>query len=444
MNIVETKEELDVFKLYWDTEVSFIYPVWCDLDKHPLNNEISFLYIRFRDEETSDGLVPMDFIVSMNHNDCLNFDVDLSKSTQIKKVYNKKGLLQTNLGITNMVDINSELFFYDYTNYPNGLEINELEVLTNFYGRHGFSDNLGKIIPIMKWGEVLRTITNDIDYEIKNLPLNDNIGKNWVDETMIPTLSDIERLGFRVDRKKFEDRWSDAIHHKHLKDDIIYTEYNPYTLTSRPSNRHGGINFGALNKHDGTRDVFIPREGNTFVQFDYDAYHVRLIGKLITYDLPESSAHQWLADQYGVSYEESKGRTFKNLYGGISEEDKSIEFFKRTDDYIQQMWKETLDCGSFYTIRGRRIYLEWIENPTPQKIFNYLLQSMETELNMEIMKILLKSEYGKYLVLYTYDSFTFDLALRGENIVKLKEIKYILEKFGFPVHGSRGDSYGKL
>jgi hypothetical protein len=168
-----------------------------------------------------------------------------------------------------------------------------------------------------------------------------------------------------------------------------------------------------------------------------------LIGKLINYDLPITSAHQWLADQYGISYEESKGRTFTNLYGGITEEDKSIEFFRLTDDYIQKMWIDTKSKGYMKTMKGRRIPLEWIESPTPQKIFNYLLQSMETELNVEVLKELLESGYGDYLVLYAYDAFTFDIS--GRNIRRmLMDIKQILEKFGFPVHGSHGDSYGKL
>ena len=437
MIIVETKEEQDIFKLYWDNEVSFIYPVWCDLERHPLNNRISFLYVRFRDQETDDGMVTIDFIIPIEHNDCLNTDMDLSKSTQIKKVYNTKGLLQTNLGISNMVDINSELFFYDYENYPNGLEINELEVLTNFYTRQGFRDNIGKIIPIMRWGNELRKISHSIGYEVST-------DQNWVNETMIPTLSDIERLGFRVDRKKFTDRWPDASYQKNLKGDIIYTEYNPYTLTSRPSNRHGGINFGALNKSDGTRECFVPREGNTFVQFDYDAYHIRLIGKLIGYNLPKTSAHQWLADQYGISYEDSKGRTFKNLYGGISEEDKNIKFFNLTDKFIQNHWKESLNRGYFKTLKGRKIQLSWIESPTSQKIFNYLLQSLETELNIDTIGKLKEKGLHRYLVLYQYDSFTFDIP---DDIIKggiLKEIKGILEENGFPVHGSYGKTFDKL
>jgi len=448
MIIIETQKDIDIFKLYWDTEPCFVFPVWCDLDKHPMNNTMSFLYIRFRDQETDDGDVVMDFIIPINHNDCLNIELDLSHSSQPKLVYNKKGLLQSDTGIHNIHDIGSYLFFNRYSEYPNGLEIKLIEDLTNFYTRLGFRDNLGKILPIMKWCEVLRDITDPIMDVVVELPLNHLIGKNWIDDTMIPTLSEIERLGIRTDTKKFTDRWPDVSnsknHSKNLKDDIIYTEYNPYTLTSRPSNRHGGINFGALNKSDGTREVFIPREGNVFIGFDYDAYHIRLIGKLINYELPRTSAHQWLADQYGCTYKESKDRTFTNLYGGISNEDKNIEFFKKTDEVIQYMWERAKNLGYFVTPNNRRIQLDWIESPTPQKIFNYFLQAMETEFNMDVMGKLLERGYGKYLVLYQYDSFTFDIPSDPELKRKLSEIKGILEKNGFPVNGSYGESFDKV
>ena len=156
----------------------------------------------------------------------------------------------------------------------------------------------------MKWGEVLEGIVDEWDINDTNL---------WVDDTMIPILSDIERKGIQVDRGKFFDRWPD--NRKSLWFSHTFTEYNPYTITSRPSNRHLGINYGALNKTDGSRDVFVPKKGKLFLQFDYDAYHVRIIGKLIKYDLPDTSVHQWLADQYGCDYGESKGRTFRILYG---------------------------------------------------------------------------------------------------------------------------------
>jgi hypothetical protein len=259
---------------------------------------------------------------------------------------------------------------------------------------------------------------------------------------MIPILSDIERYGVRVDGEKFLDRYPQAT--KHLKNNTLYTEYNPYTITSRPSNRFGGINFSALNKKDGTREVFIPKEGSIFLQMDYDAYHPRIIGKLIGYQLPQTSVHQWLADQYGVPYDESKGITFQLLYGGIPEEFDSIPYYKGVREYIERLWEDSTTKGYLQT-QHRRIPLSVIEDTNPQKVFNYLLQATETELNMGIMKRVLEfiKQTEIELTLYTYDSFLFSFPLDTpkEHATKLKEL---VESGGFPIKGSWGTDYSKL
>jgi hypothetical protein len=259
---------------------------------------------------------------------------------------------------------------------------------------------------------------------------------------MIPILSDIERYGVRVDGEKFLDRYPQAT--KHLKNNTLYTEYNPYTITSRPSNRFGGINFSALNKKDGTREVFIPKEGHIFLQMDYDAYHPRIIGKMVHYSLPNTSVHQWLADQYGVPYDESKGITFQLLYGGIPEEFDSIPYYKKVREYIEKLWENSQSKGYVSTLH-RNIPLSSIEDANPQKIFNYLLQAAETELNMDTMKRVLEfiKQTEIELTLYTYDSFLFSYPLDTpkEHALKLKEL---IEMGGFPIKASWGTDYSKL
>ena len=243
--------------------------------------------------------------------------------------------------------------------------------------------------------------------------------------------------GLRVDPQKFFDRWDAKTHAKHLNHDIIYTEYNPYTITARPSNRHGGINFGALNKEDGTRAVFIPRQDHAFIQFDYDAYHIRIMAKMVDFKIPNPSGHAWLAEQYGCSYEESKLRTFQNIYGGIK--DTHIPFFYEIDKFIQTFWRNTQKTG-FIQTPNRRIPLEFVENPNPQKVFNYLLQSMETELNMGILGELIQA--GVCPILYQYDSFLFEVTQMEKNCIPM--IQEIIESKGFPVKMSMGLRYSEL
>ena len=414
--IVETNLEKEQFLEYWNNEESIVIPIWEDLERHPMTCDVSFLYVRFQN---------LDFVIPFNHNDCEPIEIDLSKSTQSKWVWNKKALLQTDLKIQNQKDIQTSLFFNENKLYPFG---EKLEVLTNFYHRLGMRDGLGKSIPIMKFMEVLGDMSNDFG---KLSPTFD-----WIDNTMIPILSDVERKGIQVDRKKFFDRWKD--NKKSLWFSRTFTEYNPYTITSRPSNRHLGINFSALSKKDKSREIFIPQEGKKFVQFDYDAYHVRIIAKLIKYDLPDTSVHSWLANQYNCGYDESKGRTFRILYGGVSDEDRKIPFFDKVDKFIHKMQEESIDRGFIKTPMGRKIPIGWIEQPTAQKYFNYLLQASETEFNIEVMKKLKDS--GLPLPnLYTYDSFLFEFGIEDTEV--LRKIKPVLESFGFPTKVSYGDDY---
>ena len=47
MVIVETNKEKEQFLEYWNNEQSTIIPIWEDLQRHPMNNGLSFLYVRF-------------------------------------------------------------------------------------------------------------------------------------------------------------------------------------------------------------------------------------------------------------------------------------------------------------------------------------------------------------------------------------------------------------
>ena len=417
--IVENNIEKEQFLEYWNNEQSIVIPIWEDLERHPMTCDVSFLYVRFQN---------LDFVLPFKHNDCEPIEIDLSKSKQTKWIWNKKALLQTDLKIQNQKDIQTSLFFNENKLYPFG---EKLEALTNFYHRLGMRDGLGKSIPIMKFMEVLGDISDDFG----NLrPTFD-----WIDDTMIPILSDVERLGIRVDREKFFDKWKD--NKKSLWFSRAFTEYNPYTITSRPSNRHLGINYSALNKKDGSRKIFVPKEGKSFVQFDYDAYHVRLIGKMIGYKLPDTSVHQWLADQYGCSYDESKGRTFRILYGGVSDEDRKIPFFDKVDKFISKVQQESIQRGYLKTPKGRRIPLGWIEQPTAQKYFNYLLQATETEFNIEVLNKL-KDSGLPLPILYTYDSFLFEVDDSEKDTIK--QIQDVIESFGFPTKMNIGKNYSEV
>jgi hypothetical protein len=260
-------------------------------------------------------------------------------------------------------------------------------------------------------------------------------------------LGRLEGAGVKVDREKFIDSFN--FDEKYIKKtDIVYTQYNPYTITGRPSNRHMGINYSALNKSDGSRDCFVSRNPNgTLLQFDYESYHIRLIAGLIGYKFPEGiTAHQHLANLYGIPYEEAKLLTFRYLYGGLDDEARKIDFFQKVDDYIKEVYQKFVISGRLTTpLYKREIHFGRIEGATEQKVFSYLLQALETEVNyIKIGEVLdyLDGKMSK-MVLYTYDAFLIDTHPIERDEVMVN-IKTIMERGGFPVRSYEGKNYNDL
>jgi hypothetical protein len=44
MVIVENQKEVGEFLQLWNAESSVVVPIWVDLEKHPLNNQLGFTY----------------------------------------------------------------------------------------------------------------------------------------------------------------------------------------------------------------------------------------------------------------------------------------------------------------------------------------------------------------------------------------------------------------
>jgi hypothetical protein len=177
-------------------------------------------------------------------------------------------------------------------------------------------------------------------------------------------------------------------------------------------------------------------------QLDFDGYHLRLIGKLIGVDIPlDIKAHKWLANQYGVDDATAKGITFRQLYGGVQDEYKHIPFFSKTSEYIDSLWHSFLTNKSVSTpILQRKLVFH--KDLNKNKLFNYILQSVETERNILILEKLsnmIQSEKS-LPILYTYDSILFDVHPE-DGIDYINKIKQVMEADGFPVETEVGDNY---
>ena len=194
------------------------------------------------------------------------------------------------------------------------------------------------------------------------------------------------------------------------------------------------------------RKAIIP-EYDMLVEYDYDAYHLRLIGDIVGYKFDKESVHQHLAEKYGSTYEESKQISFKLLYGGIDKKTrKNITFFDLTYDKINAFWKYFNDKKYIETdIYRRKLIYDNYQDLNRNKLFNYLIQALETESN--IQKILLIQDYlynkKTKLVLYGYDSFLFDFS-KLDGVKTLKEIKNILEEGKHFTKSQMGLNYGMM
>ena len=231
---------------------------------------------------------------------------------------------------------------------------------------------------------------------------------------------------------------------KHISNGKLYSQYNLWTTTGRPSNSFGSVNFAALPPEK--RKGFVA-ENDYLVEFDFDAYHLRLIADLVNYDFGEESVHEHLAKHYECSYEESKQKTFKLLYGGIDKETrKKVPFFDKVYNYINKKWNEINTHNLVSTdIYRRKLLFKNYEDLNRNKVFNYLIQALETESN--IKKILKVQDYllkkKTKLVLYGYDSFLFDFS-QQDGVETLKDIKSILEEGKHYTKSKMGLNYGEM
>jgi hypothetical protein len=252
----------------------------------------------------------------------------------------------------------------------------------------------------------------------------------------------IEKNGVKVDKNCFVNFYKDKLQYPefNLYKGKVYTQYNLYTTTSRPSNTFNNINYAALNKDNGERECYKPIN-DKFIELDFQGYHPRLIGNMIGFEFPkDQNTYEYLSGLLGVSAQETKELTFKQLYGGVWNEYRDKPFFKEVAVFTDELWNDFKGSG-YVTTKNKLFKKGKIQDMTPAKLLNYVVQSAETATNTIFLNnILNKLENKKTkLVLYTYDAFLFDYAKEDGNI--LQEIVNILE---YPVSIKQGNTYHGL
>jgi hypothetical protein len=381
---------------------------------HPVENEICALYIRPRDDSKG-------YIIPVNHSETINSTIEdcLKVLNSIENIYvrDRKEFLH--------------YFCIKHCYQPSPSPHTYIPQLTQahtyIYNKYLNTQKLNTIVPIVKHYETCEQNYNNFKGEI-----------NPFYNKAALVFNQLERAGIKVDQSLFEQYFDKEAN------EFIYTQYNLNTLTTRPSNAFGGINFSTLNKDNGERNCFIPRN-DLFIEMDISAYHPTLLASLLDYDFGDVDIHNSFAQMYGVDYAKAKEITFKQLYGGIWKEYKEIEFFKKTQVYIDDLWKQFETQGYIKCpISDHKFIKSEMEGMNPQKLLNYLLQNLETANNVLILWDIFKILRGKNtkLVLYVFDSFLFDMDENEQDI--LQEIINVFKTKNLQTKIKKGTNYNNI
>jgi hypothetical protein len=334
-----------------------------------------------------------------------------------------------------------KMFDINFIEFPDLTEALNNSCNTYYYSKYTNLPNVNCLIPISKHYEESEAIFTKIEHIVKKYTFTHPTFQFQNFKTT-EVFYQIEKSGIKLDKDCFINYYKGKLQYPefNLSKSRIYSQYNLYTTTSRPSNTYNSINFAALNKDDGERMCYKP-ENDMFVELDFQGYHPRLIGNLINYKFPDTeNTYDVLGEELGVSRQEAKELTFKQLYGGVWSQYENKPFFKDIIPYVDGLW-DTLQYGGTLTTENKIFIRDTLENINPQKLFNYVVQSTETSTNVKLLDSVFNYLTGKKtkLVLYTYDAFLFDYAKEdGEIFTTIKEL------LQYPVSIKQGNSYHGL
>ena len=445
LKIIDTEEKFSDFLNVYNASECILYPILSNKNQHIFLNSICLLFIRLLNSKED-----KDYVLCFEHNEAQQLPLSvLSKldSDKNKFVIDKKWL-RHKLQLSKMIDLS--IVHWMKTLKP--IEISETSTPAHalIYANFRNYKFINRAIPILSYYQSIEKLFTSVSNDISDAQaMADSTVLPYFNEIMSENLRKIEANGLHINTEEAKLHWSDVSIEQNIVNNCIYTNYNMFTITGRPSNRYGGVNFAALNKSDGTRNIFTSRFGSdgVLVEFDYDACHLRLIADVIGYQFPPGSVHKHMATFYGTDYEGSKKLSFTYLYGGVPKAiSLVIPYFKAVSNYIDKIWDEFNDTNSLRTnIYCRQITKEMLLNINKTTLFNYLIQILETESNMLIAQKVLQATESKKtkLVLYTYDSFLFDM--HRDEIPFTKDLISIFESGGkFPVKVKIGATYGSM
>lgn len=420
--------------------VVYVRPVFKSRDAHPAPSEVSFVFVD--NWKTGDS-----FVVAKNHGEVQRapesaFRVLRGVSPSAYVCSDLKAFLQS------VGDPEARAVDLGMVSWWNGEEFNpELS-----------PDNVPVEASNRLWHTPIYKLIEQLEAESNGAKEAALSGRSAISSqgfgdytSFLRALSFLESEGLKVNEPRFRKHFGDKS--DQIRRGYVYPNYSLYTSTGRPSNAFGKINYAGLEKGP-ERSAFVSRfDGGELVEFDYDAFHLRLIANRIGYDeFNGESVHRHLGRQYfetdtltDEQYERAKKQTFFWLYNGLTEEALEYPYFEQVQNFVERKWKLYKSQGYVETLGvGRKI--KDVSDPTPNKVFNYLIQSYETEVALTALKRardrLQATENPRPRVcLYTFDSFLFDVP-EGADITELRHVLSYDNKY--PMSVNRGENYAQI
>ena len=424
--IIQTKEQLKYFLDEIKDSSFFIEAIPSNWNDPIQVVDLIVLYIYVLSVKKS-------FILVFNHSEKFHDIYDTSIISKLnnderKYTFNKKNILHF-FKLNNLCDLTA----YSYLNYT----LKELNFDKSYIYTYFKNDNY--FVPLLKHKEYY---DNNIKKNYSKIFKKENINADsyYIYNNIIDDVVELEKNPIKVeDIDKYFPK-------KNIKvfDNKIYSNYNLYTTTQRPTNSHNGLNLLALNKTNGEREAIISNL-DYLLEFDFNSFHFRLItDKVLNIDLSsEDDLYAYFSKDFSINEEreEVKKIVFQLLYSGyISEKYKKNKFFYLVDKLQDKLYDSYIENGFIETLLFKR-KLKVQGTINKGKLFNYYIQSLETENNLLIINKLndLLKDYKTKLILYVYDAFLFDFAKKEKELIN--KIKSILK---YKVHTKIGKNYNEL